>query len=104
MHAQLQRGDEFVHLERFGDVIVRAEGHALAYALGVGLAGDEQEGNARRGGMLAQQGGHHVAVHLAHDDVADDDIGQVGARELQAGQAVLRFDDLMPARAQQVRH
>ncbi len=95
--ARLHGGVKHFGRERLGQVIIRAQFHAVPHAGVVRHAGhqDERDGGGRRLG--AQRGQREIAVHLAHVDIAEDEVGQFCARLLDAVMAVVRLDDFIAA-------
>ena len=82
--ARRQAGHQLLRVDRFGEVAVEAgfAGAAL-FVLGA-VAGDRDEADGGRGGLLAEGGGQGVAVQAGQADVGDDDLGQQPPGRLQA--------------------
>ncbi len=95
--ARVHGGVKRVGRERLGQIIVRAQFHAVPHARAVGQAGHQNKRNRRRGRFDAQRGERQVAVHLAHVDVAQDQVGQFLARLFDAVGAVGGLDDFKAA-------
>ena len=92
-------GVKRVGRERFGQVIVRAQFHAVPHAGVVGQAGHQDERDGGGGRFVAQRGERQIAVHLVHVDVAEDEVGQFLARLFDALGAIGGLDDFKAAAA-----
>jgi hypothetical protein len=82
-------GDEHGRLDRLGDEVGGAFADAALLLLGVVHGGDENHRDVAGQRVLAQFGEHHVAVHVRHHDVEQDEVGarrQLG--QAQGGRAV----------------
>ena len=95
LESRLDDVDQLADAERLRQVVVGAERHAHAHALEIGAPGHEHEGNVGRAGVGAERGQGVVAVHALHVDVADDNVGHLGAGCLDARFAVDRLHDLI---------
>jgi len=78
--------------ERFRQVIVGAEFHAVPHPDVVGEAGHQNERDGGGGRFVAERGQCQITIHLFHIDVTKDEIGQFLAREFDALGAVGRLD------------
>ena len=90
--ARIHGGVKRVGRERLGQVIVRAEFHAVPHAGIVGQAGHQNERDGGGGRFVAQRGQGQITIHLFHVDVTKDEIGQFFARDFDALGAVGRLD------------
>ncbi len=81
LQLQLQPHARAHHLvvEGLVDEIDRPGVQRLRLALGVGLGGDEDDGQLARGGPPAQLGQHLVAVHAGHHHVQQHQVGHGAA-------------------------
>src|SRR5690606_38363976 len=73
-------GDDLLEAERFGDVVVSADGQALDLVLGVVAGGEEQHGGVPAGG--AHPAGDGESVHVGQHDVQHDEVRLGVADEL----------------------
>ena len=85
-------GVEGLHHVLVGAHLLRADDVRL-----VRLRGDHDDDGARQLGIRAQGAQHLEAVHVVHDDVADDDRGPVGLRERDAVGALPRGEHVEAA-------
>lgn len=82
--------EQFVRLERLGDVSVNAGAKALdAVRAGV-FCGEKNDRDDRRALVFAESARELVAVHARHTDVADDEIRQALSDERQGLRAASR--------------
>jgi len=81
----------------FGKITFRAQFHAVPHARAVGKPGHQNKRDRRRHRLAAQRGQRVITVHLAHVDVAKDEVGQFLARPPDAIAAVGGFDDFKSA-------
>src|SRR5581483_7913172 len=76
-----QPGEQFVHAERLGDVVVRA-GVERGNLDPLGVAGREHDDRYRT--PAPQRSGHVDAVHVGQPEVEDHKVGMVPGRQLDA--------------------
>jgi hypothetical protein len=88
-------GQQFVHAEGLGDVVVGAGVQRLDLLVGGVPGGQHQD---RHAGPAAQAPDHLDAVHVRQAQVEDDHIGVAGGGELEGGGAVVGRVDLVLAR------
>ena len=80
--------------EGLGEIIVCAEFHPLPHAGGISLAGHQDDWYGSGGGVLAQCSQCSVSVHSFHPHVTQDQVRQLGAGLLDAGDSVVRLNHL----------
>ena len=92
---QRVREDELdlVHLERLGDVVVRAELHRLHRRLGGRERGDDHHDGLGR--VLLRRPEHREAVHLPHPEVGDDQVEHLTREGLDRLRAALADRDVV---------
>ena len=90
-------GDEFLHSERLGDVVVGAELQRLDDARLVGSAGKDDDRRLAAGGAPAAQ--EVVAGDVRQAEIEQDEVGVAGDGGF-GGAAVGRLDDLVALRAE----
>ena len=76
-----EAGEQLVHAERLGDVVVGAGVEGLDLVEAVGPAGEHQDGYV---GPAAEAGDDLGAVHVGQAEVEDHHVGRVGGRAVSA--------------------
>ncbi len=84
------RFHQLVSGERFREVVVGSEIHAAPGTRSVVECGKEDKRNFGKTRLGPQGLEHGETVHLRHHHVAQDEIGRIAARQLQAHAAVFR--------------
>jgi hypothetical protein len=89
-------------IERLGQRALHAERarHLAYFALVVGRR-TEDDGGVRRAIVLAQPADELVAVHARHDDIGDQEVGLLGAQQVQRFHAVGCFEQAVVAASEQ---
>lgn len=85
--------EHVVHIERFAEVVVRAEPDGLAGRRQVSVAGEHDDG--RVSVDLADEAQSLDPGHAGHLDVADDDIRRGGLQRRDTGGDAVGEDDLV---------
>ena len=92
LEPRLDRGIKHFDGERFRQVIVRAQLHAVAHAGIVRQARHQDERDRGGGGVAAERGERLIAVALLHVHIAEDEGRQLPAGHVNAARAVFRLD------------
>ena len=92
-----QPGEQFVHAEGLGDVVVRAGVERLDLLVGSVAGGEHQDRHAR---PAPQPLDDLDAVHVGQTEVEDDHVGVAGGGELKGARAVVGGVHLVLAGAQ----
>ncbi len=96
-HRRAQPGQQLVHAERLGDVVVGPGVQGLDLLVGGVPGGEHQD---RHPGPAAQASDHLDAVHVGEPQVQDDDVGVARGGQLERGGPVGRGVHLVLARLQ----
>jgi hypothetical protein len=86
-----------------GEVVIGPQGHAVALVDALGFGSEKDEGNAREQRVLVENLEHAVAVEYRHHDVADDQVGPRGQRQLHAQLAVFGREHGIAGQLQKLR-
>ena len=98
--AGLNDFQQFVFVERLGDIIVGAEVHTAAEVALFGLCREEDKRYIGRTALFAEDVEHAEAVEVGHHHVAEYEVGWVGKCFLDADLAIFSRGDLIAGQFQ----